>query len=432
MTKKRRFVVPIFVFVLIAAGSLIKNALSDMDLDGKELFKEIQLFADSVTLISADYVKPVEPKDLIYGAIRGMIGALDGYSQFLDPESFKEIKEETKGQFGGLGMEIGIRDGVLKVIAPIEGTPAFKAGVKAGDLIVKIEDEITRGITVNEAIKKLRGEPGTKVTFTVIREENDKMMDFTITRAIIKLKSVKEAKVIEGNIGYIRLIEFQERTADDMSRAIREVKEKGAENIIIDLRNNPGGLLDSAVNTAEHFLKKGDLIVYTEGRDPDKKVEFRAKKGSQVAGMGIIVIVDRGSASAAEILAGAIKDNRCGLVLGETTFGKGSVQTVIPLKDDSALRLTTAAYYTPDGKSLMEKGIEPDIEVKRIISEEKKGVKKDIFDDIEEKSKKAKKTTPKNEDDPAWRNDGQIRAAVNIFKGVNAFDKCRVFHQGDK
>ncbi|MFH1411072.1 MAG: S41 family peptidase [Candidatus Omnitrophota bacterium] len=431
MRTKKMFIVPLLIFFLMTAGMFIVSALSEMGINGKEMFEEIQLFADSVTLISADYVKPVKPKDLVYGAIEGMIGTLDGYSQFLDPESFEEMKNETRGQFGGLGMEIGIRDGVLKVIAPIEDTPAFKAGVKAGDMIVKIEGEITRGMTVNDAIKKLRGDPGTKITFTVIREGTDKIIDFTITRDIIKLKSVKEIRVIDGNIGYVRLIEFQERTAEDMGKAIKELKEKGAESLIVDLRNNPGGLLDSAVDTAELFVNKGDLIVYTEGRDPSKRIEFRSKKEPAAEGMCVIVIVDGGSASAAEILAGAIMDNGRGLVLGEVTFGKGSVQTVVPLRDDSALRLTTAAYYTPSGKNLMDKGIEPDIVVARSVMVEEEGLEDDIFDEIESRDGETDVQAPK-EEAATRESDGQISAAVNILKGVRAFDKCKASPRGDK
>ncbi|MDP8258645.1 MAG: S41 family peptidase [Candidatus Aadella gelida] len=428
MTKKRIFLVAIIIFALITTGVCIKTAVSEVDIPGKELFEEVQLFADAITLISADYVKQVNPKDLIYGAIRGMVSTLDGYSQFLDPDGFTEMKEETQGQFGGLGMEIGMREGVLTVIAPIDDTPAFKAGVKAGDLIVKIEDEITRDITIDGAIKKLRGEPGTKITITVFRKKTSKMIEITITRDIIKLKSLKEVKVIEDNIGYIRLIEFQERTSKDMGRAIKDLKKEGAENLIVDIRNNPGGLLDSAVETSEYFLEKGDLVVYTEGRDPGKRVEFRAQEECLTEGMGVIVIVDGGSASAAEILAGAIMDNKRGLVLGEVTFGKGSVQTVVPLRDNSALRLTTAAYYTPSGKSLMEKGIEPDIIVELKSIDKNMPENKDIFDDIEEKDKKS----DDEDDSNIWQKDSQITAAVNILKGINAFGKCRSFHRGDK
>ncbi|MFH1837772.1 MAG: S41 family peptidase [Candidatus Omnitrophota bacterium] len=429
MKSKKNILGIILIFAVITTGVWAVSAVSEMDFDGKELFKEIQLFADSITLISADYVKPINPKDLIYGAIKGMISTLDGYSQFMDPDTFKEIQEETKGQFGGLGMEIGMRDGVLKVIAPIDDTPAFKVGIKAGDMIVKIEDEITRGITIDEAIKKLRGEPGTKVTITVIREEDGKVKAFTIERGIIKIKSVKEIEMIDENIGYVRLVEFQERTAKDMEKAISELKEKGAKSIIVDLRNNPGGLLDSAVNTSEHFLEKGELIVYTEGRNPEKRIEFRAKKEALTRGMGIIVIADGGSASAAEILAGAIKDNKRGLVIGEVTYGKGSVQTVIPLKDDSALRLTTAAYYTPSGKNLMDKGIEPDVRVERKSVSEKEETETDVFDRIEKEDKEDPK---KKEKKFKWEGDSQIQAAVNIIKGVSVFDECRIFHQGDK
>lgn len=386
----------------------------------RELFRRVQIFADAISIVSAEYVKTVEIKEIVYGAIRGMMKTLDGYSQFLDQESFREIQEETKGEFGGIGIEIGVREGVLTVITPIDGTPACRAGMVPGDRIVKIDGDITRDMTLNDAVKKLRGAPGTEVSITVVRENTDEMLDFKIERAVIKLQSIKDARLISGDIAYVRLVEFQERTARDLDNAIRSLSQQGAVDLILDLRNNPGGLLDSAVEVADIFLDPGMMIVYTEGRDPDQRTEFFSRKRPDHREMDIVVLVNRGSASASEILAGALQDNRRALVAGNTTFGKGSVQTVIPLKDNSALRLTTAAYYTPSGRNLMDKGIEPDVRVdRRDVSvprqedadDEDRSARSRIFQTIEEEKEDF------TEDDAEDRLDDQIRAGVNILKG---------------
>jgi carboxyl-terminal processing protease len=413
----------------------------------KELFKQIQLLSDSMALISTDYVEAVSAKDLIYGALRGMTGTLDGYSQFLDQESFREITEETKGEFGGVGIEIGVRDGILTVISPMEDSPAFKAGVKAGDMIVKINDETTRDMTLDDAVKMLRGDAGTKLKISVIREELDRVLDFELTRAIIKLQSVKEAKILEEDIAYVKLVEFQERTPEDMRKALDALVEQGARSLVLDMRNNPGGLLDSAVGLAELFLDEGKLIVYTQGRDPEKKVEYRVKKKPEFPVLDMVVLVNKGSASASEIMAGAIKDNKRGLVVGVTTFGKGSVQTVIPLMDKTALRLTTASYFTPSGKTLRNKGIDPDIFVeyrpkREKVKEEESQKKSKVFSALEEKEKgvpekgrekdlaeKTKESGKENQGEekkegeedveiekPSY--DSQLEAAVNILKGL--------------
>ncbi len=425
--KVKFFVGVILASVMVFSVFISRAEEGDIIDNGKELFRQVQLLADSITLISTDYVKPVKVKDLVYGAIKGMMKTLDGYSQFLDPESFKEITEETKGEFGGLGIEVGMRDGVLTVIAPMEDTPAYEAGVEAGDRIVKIDDEVTRDMTLDEAVGKLRGEAGTAVTITVVREETEEMLDFKITRAIIKVKSIKDAEVIEEDIGYVRLIEFQERTAKDLRETIKKLRKEGAKSLIIDIRNNPGGLLDAGVEVADLFLKQGDMIVYTEGRDPKKRIDFKSKKEPDFDDMDIVVLVNKGSASAAEILAGALKDNRRALMLGVTTFGKASVQTVIPLEDKSALRLTTAAYFTPSGKNIMDKGVDPDVCVKRVKANEP-----EVKEEKEEKEEKktgifAKVEKPKKEksEEKAKEYDNQIQAAVSILKGIRVFEEYR-------
>lgn len=423
-------VVSLAVFTAFAK----ENTIID---DSKELFIQVQLFADSLTLISTDYVKPIKVKDLVYGAIKGMMDTLDGYSQFLDPESFREITEETMGEFGGIGIEIGMRDSILTVISPIDDTPAFKAGIEAGDKIVKIDGEITREMTLNDSVKLLKGDPGTKVTLTVIREGNDKLLDFDITRAIIRLKSIKESKVIEGDIGYVKLVEFQDRTAKDLKHSMKQLEKEGAKSLILDLRNNPGGLLEASVETSDLFLETGDMIVYTEGRLPEDRMEFKSKKKPDFRDMEVVILVNKGSASASEILAGALKDNKRALIVGVTTFGKGSVQTVIPLKDDSALRLTTAAYYTPSGKNLMDKGIEPDIYVKKIKKREVKFKTEDeeieekktkVFEKVEDKKKKDKKEDPEKqpeEEKERVQYDNQLQTAVNVLKGIRIFEEYK-------
>lgn len=429
--------------------------------DKKTLFENLQLIADSITLISTDYVEPIKLKDIIYGAIEGMMSTLDDYSQFLDQEGYREITEETKGEFGGIGIEIGMREGILTVIAPIDDTPASEAGIESGDKIVEIDGALTRDLTIDEAVKKLRGDVGTKITLTIIRDGVDKLMDFTLTRAIIKLKSIKKSEVIEGDIGYVKISEFQERTGSDLRETIKKLRADGAKSLIIDLRNNPGGLLDAAVETADLFLQPGTMIVYTEGRDPKKRMEFRARKRTEFDDMALVVLVNKGSASAAEIFAGAMKDNKRGLVIGEATFGKGSVQTVIPLKDGSALRLTTAAYYTPSGKNLRNKGVEPDILVERkklveakdhaLEEEEERDI---LFERVEaekgkEEGKGVKPAESKDAKDPKQKSavqdkqndaaaskdvkdaentekdkkyDNQLAAAVNVLKGLRIFE----------
>jgi len=447
MCKRLKIFLPVLLILILAAVFIVRAEDEDIIDNSKELFKQVQLFADSLALISADYVEPVKVKDLIYGAIRGMTGTLDGYSQFLDPESFKEITEETKGEFAGVGIQIGIREGILTVISPIDDTPAFKAGVKAGDLIVKIDDETTRDMTIDDAVERLRGKPGTKVTITVIRKGVDKMLSFEITRAVIKLKSIKEARILEDGISYIKLIEFQQRTPEDLKKAIKRLMGEGAKSLVLDLRNNPGGLLDAAVDSADYFLEPGSLIVYTEGRDPEKRVEFISKRKSEFPDLDVVILVNRGSASASEIMAGAIKDNKRGLLVGVPTFGKGSVQTVIPLKDKSALRITTASYFTPSGKNLRDKGVDPDIYVKYYKEEKKKKGKKEsqkklkIFaelekqeeeiKDIEKEKVKSKKEKVEGEEpdkekiekQDKWKYDSQLRAAVNILKGIKIFEE---------
>ena len=357
-----------------------------------ELYKQIELFSDAVTIVRSDYVENPEPKKLVYGALVGMLSSLDEYSQFMDPEEFKEMQIETKGEFGGLGIEISIRDNALTVITPMDGTPAYKAGVKAGDKIIKIDGELTQDITLTGAVKKLRGKPKTKVVLSILRKGVKDLLDFTIVRSVIKLESIKTAKMLDDELGYIKLIEFQEKTPGDLDDKLLELQKKGMKGLILDVRNNPGGLLDTAFEVSSKFLPSGAVVVSLEGRVPKQNKIFKTHGNKGFTDFPMIVLVNEGSASASEIVAGAIQDNRRGTVVGTTTFGKGSVQTVVPLADGSAVRLTTAVYRTPGGRVISNKGIIPDVEIKP-----------------EEKEEKAEKP----DEEPY---DNQLQGAIDILK----------------
>ncbi|MCX8094393.1 MAG: S41 family peptidase [Candidatus Goldbacteria bacterium] len=313
------------------------------------------------SLIRNNYVdeEKTDPDELIQNAIKGMINSIDPFSQYLDKQAYKDMGEDTRAEFGGLGIEISIKDGQLIVVAPFEGTPAYEAGIKAGDKIMQIDGESTKGIEIMDAVHKLRGTPGTKVTISIQRGQNPNWKDYTITRAIIKIETVRSA-LLEDNIGYIRIVEFMGDAAEKVKNALNEFKKLKVEKLIIDLRDNPGGLLDASIKIAEYFLPKGSMIVYTEGRDKNKRLEFKSENNPLFKG-NIVVLINKGSASASEILAGALQDNKKAVIVGTTSFGKGSVQTIIPLSDNSALRLTTAQYMTPNGKKIHGVGIEPDI-----------------------------------------------------------------------
>jgi carboxyl-terminal processing protease len=324
-------------------------------------YSKLKLFGDVLSIVQGSYVEEVSADNLIRGAINGMVQTLDAHSSYLTPEMLKQVEVETKGAFGGLGIEIGMKDGLLTVIAPIEDTPAARAGLQAGDKIVRIEKESTKNMNVMDAVKRLRGEPGSKVTITIMRESSPEPKEYTLTRDIIKIRSVK-SKNMEDGIGYIRLAQFQQDSAPEVERALQGfLKEKGGlKGLILDLRNDPGGLLDQAVKVADLFLDSG-LIVYTDGRVEAQKTKYFAHKDGTYTGFPIVVLVNAGSASASEIVAGALQDHGRAIILGQRTFGKASVQTILPLEDGSALRLTTARYYTPNGRSIQAKGIEPDI-----------------------------------------------------------------------
>ena len=391
-----------------------------------ELFKQVELFSDSLAIIQSDYVEEVTPKDLIYGALKGMLSALDPHSQFLDPQTYSELKLDTEGKFGGLGIEITIKDSLLTVVTPIEDTPAWKAGLKANDRIVKIDSELTRDITLTDAVKKLRGDPGTSVNLTILREAEKKLLEFKITRDIIKIRNVKEGRILENGIGYIRLIEFRENAVKEMNQALKNLAKEGMNALILDLRNNPGGLLDIAVKVAEKFLEKDKMVVYTKGRIPSQDLEFLSKEAKPIIDIPIVVLINAGSASGSEIVAGCLQDYKRAIILGTQSFGKGSVQTVIPLRDGSALRLTTSKYFTPQGKVIHEKGVTPDIIVEegRIeIVQESVGLESlHVFDDIEEKEDKEKKDQEEVFD---YKSDNQLMRAVDVLKALKFYEQSK-------
>lgn len=330
-------------------------------------YRTLELFTDVLSIIRKSYVEDVDMTELLYGAIRGMLVTLDPHSSFLTPEMYQEMKNDTHGEFGGLGIEITIKDGVLIVVSPIEDTPAFKAGIQAGDQILKIEDTPVKDMEIMQAVRLMRGPKGEPIRLTIWRQGFAKPKVFTIVRDIIQLQSVK-SRLLEDGYGYVRLSQFQARTSADLQQQLTKLRQAGKEDLkglVLDLRNNPGGLLDQAVAVSNLFLSEG-LIVYTEGREQGSQLRFNAQEQGTEPNYPLVVLINGGSASAAEIVAGALRDHDRAVILGEKSFGKGSVQTVIPLGDQSGLRLTTARYFTPNGTSIQARGITPDIVVTQL------------------------------------------------------------------
>jgi carboxyl-terminal processing protease len=359
LRNKGFWILSVVVVAVVAASFLGHWAIGEVSAEAGA-YEELKIFTEVFTTVEKNYVEKVDAKALIYNSITGMLRSLDPHSAFLTPEAYTEMKVETKGEFGGLGIQISIRDGMLTVISPIEDTPAWRAGIKASDKIVRINGERTKDMTLMEAVSRMRGPKGTEVTITISRESFKKPKDFTIVRDIIKIQSVS-SRVVEDDIGYVKLKQFQERSSKDLLKALKKLEEEGISSLVLDLRNNPGGLLNSAVDIAGLFLPKGKMVVYIKGRTGEKN-EYRTRGGYQFD-LPVVALVNQGSASASEIVAGALKDWNRAVILGVKTFGKGSVQSVMPLSDGSGLRLTTAKYYTPKGTSIQNTGIEPDITV---------------------------------------------------------------------
>ena len=328
---------------------------------------QIRTFAEVFAKIKNDYVEDVEDGILLEHAIKGMLEGLDPHSSYLDEDAYLDLQEGTSGEFGGLGIEVSMEDGFIKVISPIDDTPAQKAGMQSGDLVIRLDETPVKGLSLNDAVSRMRGEPGTDITLTIIREGEEKPLKITITRDVIKVKSVR-TQTLEPGFGYLRISHFQSRTAEDARAGVQQLKQDNNGNLnglILDLRNNPGGILSAAVGISDLFLDKG-LIVYTEGRIDDSRLKFNAKPADILDNAPIVVLVNAGSASASEIVAGALQDHKRGVIMGQKTFGKGSVQTVLPISNAAALKLTTARYFTPSGRSIQVSGIEPDVVIARV------------------------------------------------------------------
>lgn len=421
----------LLVIICLGAFFLPGAAHNDSNVSAKDknVYKDIKTFSEVLDMVRKNYVDDVDTTKLIQGAISGMIKSLDPHSSFMTPDVYKELEVETQGQFGGLGIEIMILKDVLTVVSPIEDTPAFKAGLKPGDQIVKIDGQSTKNIDITEAVKKLRGPKDSKVTITIMRANTTAPKDITLTRAIIQIKSVKFKKM-EDNIGYLRITAFQEKTADDLRKALKDLngKSKPVKALILDLRNDPGGLLTQAIEVSDVFLKSG-VIVSTRGRAKGMETKSVAKDDGDEPTCPIIVLVNEGTASAAEIVAGALQDNNRALIVGTQTFGKASVQTVIPLEDGSALKLTTARYYTPKGRSIQAEGITPDIVVKYVkqpddtennSGQEERIREKDLKGHIkpakEDGTQLDESQSEELKDSSDGDEDNQLKAAVDILK----------------
>lgn len=397
----------------------------------KDLYSQVELFSYVLTTVQADYVDQKSPQDLIYGALRGMLSSLDPHSQFMDPDEYKDLKSETEGKFGGLGIEISIKDDLLTVIAPVEDSPAARAGIKAGDRIVKIDQDVTRDMSLDDAVKKLRGNPGSKVVITILREKEDLVQEFVITREIIHVDDIKDPHILDDHIGYVRLTEFRENSYNELHQALEQLRAQGADSLVLDLRNNPGGLLDVAARIAEDFLPAGKTIVSTKGRHSTEDIIAKSNNdGGDFLDWPMAVLINEGSASGSEIVAGALRDNKRAVLVGVKSFGKGSVQSVIPLPDGSGLRLTTAKYFTPSGVCINGIGITPDVVVEENdakdtdsgdtdkASKEKNEDVDAVFSGLEHKEDKKQTDLEKKDQE-----DLQLQSAVNVIKGIKIYRK---------
>lgn len=391
--------------------------------------EELRTFSDVFGRIKNDYVVEVDDKELLEHAIRGMLNGLDPHSAYLDADQFKELQVGTTGQFGGLGIEVGMENGFVKVIAPIDDTPAQRAGVEAGDLVIRLDDTPVKGMTLGEAVKIMRGKPGTDIVLTIVRDGLDKPLKLRITRDIIRVKSVK-SRILEPGFGYLRISQFQSKTADNLIEAINKLKQESDEplqGLVLDLRNNPGGVLNGAVAVSDAFLEKG-LIVYTEGRIADSKLRFNATPNDVLDGAPLVVLVNQGSASASEIVAGALQDHKRAIIMGSQTFGKGSVQTILPLSGGTALKLTTARYFTPSGRSIQAEGITPDIELESFkVSQVERTLEPlkeaDLSRHLSNGNEKSDGEQPDNDDkekpdDSLAQTDYPLYEALNLLKGL--------------
>ena len=426
MNNKKTILFIFFIYAIIPLKAI--NA----DTSRQETYKQLNLFGDVFQRVQEQYVEEVTDKKLIESAISGMLQSLDPHSSYLSADSYKEMQVKTKGKFGGLGIEITMEDGVVKVVSPIDDTPAAKAGMMSGDLIIGVDGESIRGLTINESVSKLRGPVGSKVIITVVRGKKDPY-EIEIKRDIINIKSVKHN--IIKNIGYVRLTTFSDTTTSGLEKALTEIKKNIGnkfQGLILDLRNNPGGLLNQSISVADAFLNQGE-IVSTQGRNDDDTSRVFAKKGDLINGQPLVVLINSGSASASEIVAGALKDHSRAIIIGTRSFGKGSVQSIIPLAGNGAMRLTTARYFTPSGISIQAKGIEPDIIVEAGVTDLKKkkndNRREENLRGALDKKKNSKKTEIDTDSDKPLTplekllQDNQISRAVDMIRGISLFNK---------
>lgn len=434
-----------FGFITGVSLTMTQGVLAEREETESQLslpLAQLQNFTNIYAKIKADYVEKVDDKTLLTHAIRGMLSGLDPHSSYLDPEQYQELRIGTTGQFGGLGIQVGMEDGFVKVIAPIDDTPAYRAGLEAGDLIIRLDDKPVKGMTLDEAVKLMRGEPGSDIELTIVRTGTDKPFQVTITRDIIKVKSVKK-RMLEPDFGYVRISNFQSKTGSHLLDAINKLtkeNKKDLKGLILDLRNNPGGVLHAAAEVSDLFLHKGK-IVYTEGRIENSYMEFNAKPGDVLDGAPLIVLINGGSASASEIVAGALQDHKRGIIVGTKSFGKGSVQTIQELPSGGAVKMTTARYYTPSGRSIQAEGINPDIKLERVkitkldepgvssvkeadlsghLSNPKNGKSKDTKESKQSSKKDSKKD---KEEQPLSSTDYQLYEALNLLKGLSIFSQ---------
>lgn len=431
-----RYVLVLLLGVFIGAGFTLDTAVLAKR-EGEQVVSttlpldELRTFTEVFSKIKSDYVEDVADKKLLEDAIGGMLAGLDPHSTYLDPEGYKDVRIGTEGQFGGLGIEVTMENGFIKVVSPIEDTPAARAGLQPGDLIVRLDDTAVKGMSLSEAVKLMRGKPGSNITLTVVRESENKPLKITVTRAVIKIRSVK-SRLLEPGYGYIRITQFQANTTKNMKTSLSKLeKENGGKlkGVVLDLRNNPGGVLNAAVSVSDAFLKKG-IIVYTEGRVADSKLTFEAQPDQVLEGAPLVVLVNGGSASASEIVAGALQDNGRAVIMGTKTFGKGSVQTIMPMSNGAALKLTTARYFTPSGRSIQATGIEPDIvteqaKLTRNKSDQDRLKEANLARHLQsgepaapDKKKSEKEQTSKQS---KLTDDFQLREALNLLKGINIY-----------
>tara|TARA_Y100001935_G_scaffold255662_1_gene270848 strand:+ start:30385 stop:31683 length:1299 start_codon:yes stop_codon:yes gene_type:complete len=421
--KSFRYKISIILFLFFLLTSFGFAQIKDKK--GSLPLEDLRIFAEVFDRIKQGYVEPVDDKELLRFAIQGMLRGLDPHSAFLENDAFDEMRDGAKGEFGGLGIEVGIEDGNIKVIAPIDDTPAQAAGIKAGDIIIRIDKKSLKDSSLQDAVKLMRGKPGSKVKLSIARKGEIKPIEITIVRAVIKTQSVKY-EMLDQSFAYIRLSQFQARSVEEVLSATNKLKSDAGgklNGLILDLRNNPGGVLNAAVAISDAFLSDG-TIVYTEGRLPDSQLVFTAAPDDILDGAPIVVLIDRGSASASEIVAGALQDHKRAVIMGEKTFGKGSVQTIVPVNNTAAIKLTTARYFTPNGKSIQAEGILPDIEVKNLTLKDSNPHRvriseSDLPGHLQNSNKKNTKFDPKKEKDTSLaEKDYVLNEALNLLKGL--------------